>query len=607
MLYAILEYFGGLTNQTTSPVKTPPPLTLKMMYTRLGLLDDYTSKVLCLSCWEFKSFLEDQPDAELLQDLGEESNLPISSTLDDRWQRQCRHCNTELYKEPPKTGIPHPHCQAPYHLLSQQLAAFLGQPSFKAACEDYLDSESVPGTYSRIQDGLVWQNLKCPDSLPFFPMTRLQAESQAKLHLGMLLSLDWFNPNLSAMAASLSSGPLSICVANLPPELWSPGSSCIAGSGVRPPCTGEDVWVHRPDALALALHPVQGLMKNLWFLVWVQGGKDDHTKVVLHSWTEAGMLQELDAIHKALATLEMLGWFARLPKQVGEPGGGSLTSDEWRAIAILYGLAVIYTRHEVNDHKLARAVHLYWEYFEEFVEIYGLVNTTPTFHWVTHMDKQIQWLGPVHGFWTFLFEHLNKILKDFKTNGHKGGSLEITFAREFKWEMGLAQLTKDALARLIATELQKCSHDITCTGTLATFAAQSHPHMSGHPHPCIAAGTLHTDTLGREVQDELLSCCNQESNGSPGVKEPQTFTFVNWLVPLQDTPPHAELYKGFKELEVNFWQYDMYQMNDVGPDAIISASKISGVAAQLKCTSDIYWLGIKTELMTGWSLIVNKE
>ncbi|KZT57361.1 hypothetical protein CALCODRAFT_415190, partial [Calocera cornea HHB12733] len=33
------------------------------------------------------------------------------------------------------------------------------------------------------------------------------------------LSLDWFNPNQSTTAESHSSGPLSLCIANLPPEL----------------------------------------------------------------------------------------------------------------------------------------------------------------------------------------------------------------------------------------------------------------------------------------------------------------------------------------------------------------------------------------------------
>ncbi|KAH9853892.1 hypothetical protein C2E23DRAFT_858962 [Lenzites betulinus] len=39
--------------------------------------------------------------------------------------------------------------------------------------------------------------------------------------------------------------------------------------------------------------------------------------------------------------------------------------------------------------------------------------------------------GPLRGFWTFVFERLNKILKGYHTNNHEGGEIEGTFFREF--------------------------------------------------------------------------------------------------------------------------------------------------------------------------------
>ncbi|KZT50768.1 hypothetical protein CALCODRAFT_431402, partial [Calocera cornea HHB12733] len=73
-------------------------------------------------------------------------------------------------------------------------------------------------------------------------------------------------------------------------------------------------------------------------------------------------------------------------------------------------------------------------------QIYGSENVTPTFHWIMHMGDQIRRFGPVHGFWTYLFERLNKLLKGFTTNGHKSGVMEVTFARELKREMSLSRL-----------------------------------------------------------------------------------------------------------------------------------------------------------------------
>jgi hypothetical protein len=37
----------------------------------------------------------------------------------------------------------------------------------------------------------------------------------------------------------------------------------------------------------------------------------------------------------------------------------------------------------------------------------------------------------MHGFWTFLFERLNKVLKSYNGANHAGGELEVSFFREF--------------------------------------------------------------------------------------------------------------------------------------------------------------------------------
>ncbi|KZT60353.1 hypothetical protein CALCODRAFT_533217, partial [Calocera cornea HHB12733] len=259
---------------------------------------------------------------------------------------------------------------------------------------------------------------------------------------------------------------------------------------------------------------LQGLTKTLWFHTWVQGGKEKIK--LLREGTEAGTRRELDEIHEVLQTFEMPTSYARLPTKVGYPAGGSLTSDEWRALAVVYGPAEasqkqpkpksqgaltqpdedinlqgnaphperlradpeaaqnylkfatvlkVYMRREISERDIERASRVYLDFFEEYVkvrscvrpqhitddvmccrtihptpthhllQIYGVSNVTPTFHWVTHMPAQIRRYGPVHSFWTFLFERLNKVLKAINTSGHKGGVVEVTFAREFKHEI----------------------------------------------------------------------------------------------------------------------------------------------------------------------------
>ncbi|EJU02697.1 hypothetical protein DACRYDRAFT_106760 [Dacryopinax primogenitus] len=58
-----------------------------------------------------------------------------------------------------------------------------------------------------------------PTGTCFFPQTWQEAIEQNKLWLGVLLSMDRFSPSQSTVSKSHSTGPLSVCITNLPPEL----------------------------------------------------------------------------------------------------------------------------------------------------------------------------------------------------------------------------------------------------------------------------------------------------------------------------------------------------------------------------------------------------
>lgn len=55
----------------------------------------------------------------------------------------------------------------------------------------------------------------------------------------------------------------------------------------------------------------------------------------------------------------------------------------------------------------------------------------PNHHWCVHLPQQLHDLVPVYGFWTFLGERLNKSLKNFNSNSHRGGEMEASMMREF--------------------------------------------------------------------------------------------------------------------------------------------------------------------------------
>lgn len=66
-----------------------------------------------------------------------------------------------------------------------------------------------------------------------------------------------------------------------------------------------------------------------------------------------------------------------------------------------------------------------------FEQLYGREVIKPNHHYSTHIAECISDFGPLHGFWTFLFERINKVLKSYNSANHSGGELETSFFREF--------------------------------------------------------------------------------------------------------------------------------------------------------------------------------
>ena len=79
------------------------------------------------------------------------------------------------------------------------------------------------------------------------------------------------------------------------------------------------------------------------------------------------------------------------------------------------------------------------------LQLYGPEVVRPNHHYATHTGDFIRDYGPLRGFWTFLFERLNKVLKGYRTNNHEGGEIEVTFFREFHRAAQLQRVVSDAL------------------------------------------------------------------------------------------------------------------------------------------------------------------
>ncbi|KAG0694056.1 hypothetical protein DFH29DRAFT_815742, partial [Suillus ampliporus] len=229
-----------------------------------------------------------------------------------------------------------------------------------------------------------------------------------------------------------------------------------------------------------------GIIQTQWFNAWING------KNFRQRTRTAEVVCELDQIHAYLSVFEMPSWVARLPEKVGYPAGGSLTSDAWKGLALVFGPIMIplvwdewypknkaayevslanWEKREVNHVKINAAgkgkkgdnkasekpvMHMHEGGADNFLKLAAALkiilgrsindsdipHIKPTHHWVTHIFDQLRDYGPVYGFWTFLFERLNKVLKSYSTNNHGGGELEVTFFHAFEKDHELCTMVK---------------------------------------------------------------------------------------------------------------------------------------------------------------------
>ncbi|EIW82014.1 hypothetical protein CONPUDRAFT_72351 [Coniophora puteana RWD-64-598 SS2] len=91
----------------------------------------------------------------------------------------------------------------------------------------------------------------------------------------------------------------------------------------------------------------------------------------------------------------------------------------------------ILLRRQLTDLDITWATNLICLYTSELLTLYGTATIKPNHHYATHIGECVQNFGPLHNFWTFLFERLNWVLKSYNVNNCNKGKLEMTFFREF--------------------------------------------------------------------------------------------------------------------------------------------------------------------------------
>ncbi|KAH9928238.1 hypothetical protein B0H21DRAFT_712161 [Amylocystis lapponica] len=423
-----------------------------------------------------------------------------------------------------------------------------------------------------------------------------------------------------------------------------------------------------------------GIVKTQWLDGWI------HSKALRERTSGNKVPRELDQIHEYLKDFEIPRWAARLPHDVGYPAGGSLTADEWKGLALNYGpiiMPLIWDEWQPGaqafyDKKLAEWTKKDKQRIKRIAKGKRRADDTqepatpkpqPRMHAqdadnflslasalkilmarsIAKADlprarqllqdyllgfMKIDDYGPVYGFWTFLTERLNKVLKSYSTNNHDGGELEVTFFRAFSRDVRLRTLLNELASSDNPGVEEKAASDVarlilkTDGDQRGTVAALAHPNAQVEhdlrSRFSLDGGAL--EILDRKLQLELPHFLNTnirkhnyvvldgrrirpsrgQGSHSPdsiiqanfadkryvgevfeilthyqhGIGLQTHLLYVRWFSRLTDVDTSP--WDPYPELEVNFWEYNHY-LNPAhsGPPAFILVSDVLSQACRV--------------------------
>ncbi|KAG1861529.1 hypothetical protein DFJ58DRAFT_839673 [Suillus subalutaceus] len=280
----------------------------------------------------------------------------------------------------PSRSTMKPKLRCPQNPLSNGILRLLSQDSIELQLNAWRSQPTTPGKCSSIQDGEIWKTLRGTDGNLFFDNTAERQDAD-ELRIGITLGFDGFNYQHSSNAGSRSSGVMSSCVANLPTHLRL---SCLLNSllGSYPPCPKELdsdqlqffmkdyvddlLWLYDEGIIIKTSKYPEGrcvrvilvavccdnpamcksklktedameydsIIKTQWFNAWVQTNVLRQRRPRLN----VNSTKFIDSYLRAniYCQFEIPSWVTRLPDQVGYPAGGSLTSDEWKGLALVF-------------------------------------------------------------------------------------------------------------------------------------------------------------------------------------------------------------------------------------------------------------------------------
>ncbi|KIM79981.1 hypothetical protein PILCRDRAFT_89847 [Piloderma croceum F 1598] len=224
-------------------------------------------------------------------------------------------------------------------------------------------------------------------------------------------------------------------------------------------------------------------------------------------------------------------------------------------LMLLKALRILLGR-ELTEEQIDEADKLLCEYCSDLVDLYGTDMIRPNHHYATHTPRSVRDYGPLHEFWTFLFEHLNKVLKSYKTNNRSGGELEVAsagcsdqpdFFQAAVSSMFKASSDNRGTVQALAKELDEAQEDVN---QHCYFASSQAPNRTNSLVECVVYAN---DGSSRLWTGELIDIIhiNQAPTGV------FTLAQIHWFRPLHldiaDTIWHS-----YKAIGVHLWHADQF-------------------------------------------------
>ncbi|KAF8511037.1 hypothetical protein JB92DRAFT_2831344 [Gautieria morchelliformis] len=283
-------------------------------------------------------------------------------------------------------------------------------------------------------------------------------------------------------------------------------------------------------------------------------------------------------------------WNPRAPPQLPEL---NMQPGDDRLFLLLGKAAKIYTQYQIS-----------WQDVQQS----GLKDS---YVGHVHLPVQIHDFSPVYGFWCFLSERLNKLLKSFKSNNWGGGQLEICLIAESD-NMLESSIAKHLLAKPRASQ-----------GTIEAMAADHVETLLDRPViqtlrviPNSSPGTMYIATLSdmaagiqhwltsalpfAHIQNQyhyetIVSIFEHCQAGYP----PTLFVEVSWFQTLDMVSIPINVWAEFPELDIRFHKYrtaaDFDPMIAVIPFSSVQCHLARGM---LTATKPLQWMTVTLDKET---------